>query len=169
MQQNHDPAEASAGFSLAKNLFLTDWQRSKEAARQAIRTRRRTGGTVECGLRCKSKCLAQQAFANHSMKNNLFRHLLIPRKCHLPQRGRLGTKPLALSCVLTVGGFFDTLDPAEASAGLFFIVRWAARFPRQKEDPPDPPRGFHFPTYCTSSKALLTVYACRCKKSACFC
>ena len=49
--------------SLSKNLFLTNWQRSIETPRQANRTRRRIGGTVESGLRSKSKCLAQQAFS----------------------------------------------------------------------------------------------------------
>ncbi len=37
-------------------------QRPKERQRQATRTRRRTGGTVECKLCSKSKCLAKQAF-----------------------------------------------------------------------------------------------------------
>ncbi|MBQ6890585.1 MAG: hypothetical protein IJN53_06195, partial [Oscillospiraceae bacterium] len=45
--------------------FSTDCQRSRKPQRQANRTRRRTGGTVEGGLRSKSKCLAKQAFSLH--------------------------------------------------------------------------------------------------------
>ena len=54
-------AEAVA-LSLPKKYFSAGWQRSRKPQRQANRTRRRTGGTVEGGLRSKSKCLAQQAF-----------------------------------------------------------------------------------------------------------
>ncbi|MBQ6889682.1 MAG: hypothetical protein IJN53_01475, partial [Oscillospiraceae bacterium] len=52
-------------FSLSKKYFSTDCQRSRKPQRQANRTRRRTGGTVEGGLRSKSKCLAKQAFSLH--------------------------------------------------------------------------------------------------------
>ena len=45
-----------------EKVFSAGWQRSRKPQRQANRTRRRTGGTVEGGLRSKSKCLAQQAF-----------------------------------------------------------------------------------------------------------
>ena len=53
-----------------KTLFLTIWwvfdplkkQRAKKHQRQTNRTRRRTGGTLECDLCSKSKYLAKQAF-----------------------------------------------------------------------------------------------------------
>ena len=71
----------SAGAAVCqKTSFLTDWQRSLKPARQATRTRRRTGGTVEGELRSKLKSLAQQALLSpHPSKITDF--------CHLPFKG----------------------------------------------------------------------------------
>ena len=61
-------------------------------------------GTVEGGLRSKSKCLAQQGLFTNS---EVFAFLL-------PFRRRKAKQPTIQTYILTVGGFFDTLQPPMA-------------------------------------------------------
>ena len=89
-------------FSLSKNLFFDRLAEVKGAAKTSKPHSSAYIGTVEGGLRSKSKCLAQQGLFTNSEKYVFL--LLIRRK---------QTKsPIVKTCILTVGGFFDTLKPA---------------------------------------------------------
>ena len=84
-----------------KKLVFDRLLRLIKPSRQATRTRRRTGSTVECELRSKPKSLAEQVFYPTSVKNQRF----LPPS---PQ-GEGFTQRYSVISLLAIGGFFDTL------------------------------------------------------------
>ena len=75
-------------------------------------------GTVESGLCSKSKCLAQQAVLTpHPSKIIVFCHILVKEKAFARLSIRI--------CVLTVWGFFDTVNRLgiRAKAIIFVAIK----------------------------------------------
>ena len=95
----------TAPFSLSKNLFLTDWQRAKKRQRQATRPRSvyRYSRGESCAV--SQNALRSKPFYPSSVKNQRF----LPPS---PQGGRLWGGHTVFSHVLTIWGFFDTLEGA---------------------------------------------------------
>ncbi len=96
-------------LNLSKNLIFDRLTEVKGVAKTSKPSSSAYGGTVELGLRSKSKCLAEQAFAVFLCRAGII----------LRSNGSAHKAFADNICILTVGGYFDTLRRGICPSCLF--------------------------------------------------